>query len=283
MRIPNKLTDDFSITLNSIHRNVNQLYLDGISKQVQMQKVNVMLGDASITQQDTFEPQKVALFLEMLSRHLKTWSSQGIAKTDTDDLRRLHVQFTTQVDKFHLSCYVALQYHALPFYKCDDRIIKIKKQLIEIDEKVAQLKPTIEGKENLMLEQELTKRGKSGLNFEELLETMYNDEKLFSELVQKVDDLHKNYPEYYQAAERRGKLLVELNDMVVELYKMKYALIDQNKMMQGEEGLALHFDLEVVSKDERGGNISVDKIVPRSKEEIIQRFREIEKMFQDTV
>jgi hypothetical protein len=283
MRIPNNLTDDFSMTLNSIHRNVNQLYLDGISTQVQMQKVNVMLGDASITQQDTFEPQKVTLFFEMHSRHLKTWSSQGIANTDTDDLRRLHVQFTTQVDKYHLSCYVAVQYHALPFYKCDDRIIKIKKQLIEIDEKVAQLRPTIEGKENLMLEQELTKRGKSGLNFEELLETMYNDEKLFSELVQKVDDLHKDYPEYYQAAERRGKLLVELNDMVVELYKLKYALIDQNKMMQGEEGLALHFDLEVVNKDERNGNISVDKIVPRNREEIIERFREIEKAFQDAV
>ena len=282
MRIPNKLTDKFSIKLNGIYGNVSQLYLNAISKLVQMQKANVMLGDASVTQHDTFEPQKVAVFLEMLSRHPKNWSSQGIAKTDTDDLRRLHIQFTTSVDKYHLSCYLAIQYHALLFYKRDNRVINIKKQLIELDEKVTQLKPIIEAKQNVILEQELKKRSSDNLKFEELLETMYNDEKLFSELAQKVDEIQKSYPEYYQAAGQREKLLAELNEMVIELYRMKPVLVDQNKLMQGEEGAALHFDLEIVNKGERSGNIFVDKISARSRNIIITRFKEIEKALNDT-
>ena len=282
MRIPNNLTDKFSITLNNIYGNMSQLYLSAISKLVQLQKVDVMLGDASITQQDTFEPQKVAVFFEMLSRHLKSWSSQGIAKTDTDDLRRLHVQFTMSVDKYHLSCYLAIQYHALPFYKCDNRVINIKKQLMELDEMVAQLKPTIEDKENMLLEQELKKRGVDNLNFEELLETMYNDEKLFSELTQRIEEINKSYPEYYQAEGQREKLWTELNEMIIELYRMKPVLVDQNKLMQGEEGIAIHFDLEITNKGERGGNISINKIDTKSRKAIIDRFKEIEQALKGT-
>jgi len=281
MRIPNNLTDKFSTELNSVYGNVSKLYLNAISKFVQMQKVNVMLGDASVTQQDTFEPQKVAVFFEMLSRHLKNWSSQGIAKTDTDDLRRLHIQFTTSVDKYHLSCYLAIQYHALTFYKCDNKVINIKKQLIELDEKIAQLKPIIEAKQDVVLEQELRKRGAENLKFEELLETMYNDRKLFSELTQKVDEIQKSYPEYYEAVGQKEKLLTELNEMIIELYRMKPVLVDQNKLIQGEEGVALHFDLEVFNNDERSGNVSIDKIAARSRKVIIDRFEEIEKALKD--
>lgn len=279
MRVPNNLTDEFSNTLNKIYSNANKLYLDALSKHLQGQKANVMLGDASVTQQDTFDPKRVAAFLEQLSEHLEHWSSQGVAKTDTDDLRRLHIELVTQVDKYEISCYVAIQYHALPFYRCDNEVLEIKKQLIELDERIAQLKPVIESKKNLLLEGELRKRGMNDLDVHDLLVNMYNDEELFSDLAKRVHEIEENNPGYYQAMERKEKLLSKLNGMIIEVYSTKPLPIDQNQLIQGEEGAAIHLDLLAVNKNGgRSGIISLPKITEETKKIIIDRFREIEEV-----
>ena len=276
MRVPNNLTDNFFIRLNNIYGNLSQLYLKAIMHQVQTQKVNVMFADASVTQQETFEPQKVALFFEILGTQLRNWTSQGIAKTDTDDLKRLHVQFTTSIDRYHLSCYLGVQYHALPFYKFDKAIMNIQKEIMELDEKAAQIKQGIDSKENLALAEELKKRGISDLGFEEMLETMYNDQELFSELMQKVTEIEKLYPDYGQITKRRDELVSELKNMIIELYRTKPVLIDHNKLAQGEEGATIYFDLEVVNKGERIGNFAIEKIPPKTKKAIVDRIKEVE-------
>lgn len=279
MRIPSNLTDEFSITLNRIYANTSKLYLDDISKLVQVRKVNTMLNDASVTQQETFEPQGVTAFFEQLGRRLEHWSSQGIEKTDTDDMRRLHLQLNTSVGKYELSCYLAIQYHALPFYRCDSEVIEMKKKLVELDERIAELGPAIEKMKNALLEEELRKRGMGDLNIQDLLVTMYNDEKLFSALAQKVQEIEESNPGYYQAMEERERLLARLNGMIFEVYRIKPALIDQNGLLQGEEGAALHFDLQVLNKDGgRSGRLSMAKVQEESKETIIERFREIEEV-----
>lgn len=276
MRVPNNFTDNFFIRLNNIYGNLSQLYLKAIMHQVQTQKVNVMFADASVTQQETFEPQKVALFFEILGRQLRNWTSQGIAKTDTDDLKRLHVQFTTSIDRYHLSCYLGIQYHALPFYKFDKAIMNIQKEIMELDEKATQIKQGIDSKENLALAEELKKRGISDLGFEEMLETMYNDQELFSELTQKVTEIEKLYPDYGQITKRRDELVSDLKNMIIELYRTKPVLIDHNKLAQGEEGATIYFDLEIVNKGERSGNFAIEKIPPKTKKAIVDRIKEVE-------
>ncbi|MFQ5920657.1 MAG: hypothetical protein ACE5JV_01410, partial [Nitrososphaerales archaeon] len=67
-----------------------------------------------------------------------------------------HMQLVAQVDnKYELSCYLAIQYHALYFYRCDKEVIEIKKELFGLDERIASLKPNMESKQNLLLEEEL--------------------------------------------------------------------------------------------------------------------------------
>jgi hypothetical protein len=276
MRIPNKLTDEFSIQLNNLYNSISQKYLENIKNHVQLQKVNVMLADASVTQQDTFEPQNVAMFYEMLSRKMKEWPSQGIAKTDTDDLRRLHVLFTTLIENYSLSCYLGIQYHALPFYKLDDKVKDIQMEIMELDEKVTATREGIAVKENAAIEDVLRNRNITNLGFEEMLETIYNDEQLYNELTRKVSDIENSHPEYLKMVERKDALVEELKNMIIELYRTKLFLLDHNQLMQGEEGVAVYFDLEVIKKDEKSGAIEIEKIPPKIKQDIIGRFEKVE-------
>ncbi len=281
VRIPNNLTDELSAQLNSIYGNISQRYLDTIRKQIRLQKVMVMLADANVTQQDTFDPHNVAMFYEMLSRNLKNWSSQGIEKTDTDDLRRLHVLFTTSIEKYSLSCYFGMQYHALLFYKLDNRIKDIQTEIMLLDEKVAVMKQDIASKENNVVEEELKKRGMDSLGFEETLEIMYNDEKLYNELTSKISNIESKNPEYLQMAKKRDGLVEELKGLIIELYRTSPVLVDYNKLMQGEEGVTVYFDLEVIKKGEKIGAVEIEKIAPNIKQTIIDRFREMELVLKE--
>ena len=221
------------------------------------------------------------MFYEMLSRNLKNWSSEGIEKTDTDDLRRLHVLFTTSIEKYSLSCYFGMQYHALPFYKLDNRIKDIQTEIMLLDEKVVVMKQDIASNENNVVEEELKKRGMDSLGFEETLEIMYNDEKLYNELTSKISNIESNNPEYLQMTKKRDELVEELKGMIIELYRTSPVLVDYNKLMQGEEGVTVYFDLEVIKKGEKIGTVEIEKIAPKIKQTIIDRFREMELVLKE--
>ena len=276
VRIPNDFTDEFSMQLNKLYSDISQQYFENVKIQIQPQKVNVMLADANVTQRDTFDPQKVIMFYEILAKKMKNWSSQGIAKTDTDDLKRLHVLFIILIENYSLSCYFGIQYHALPFYKFDDKIKSIQIEIMELDEKIAKIKEEKSSKENAILEEELKRREIANLGFEEMLETMYNDEYLYNELARKVDDIENNNPEYLKMIKRRDNLLEELNNMVIHLYRTSSALLGYNQLMQGEEGMAVYFDLEIIKKGEKTGTIEIEKISPKIKEVIKDMFKEVE-------
>ena len=276
MRIPNKLSDEFSIQLNNLHSNISQKYLEIVKKELQPQQVNVMLADASVTQHDTFDPKKITKFYEMLAGKMKNWSSQGIAETDRPDLKRPHVLFATLIENYSLSSYFGIQYHALPFYKLDNRIKDIQIEIMELDDKVATTKGEISRKENAVLEEELSKRDIANLGFEEMLTTMYNDQQLYNELTRKVDDIESDNPGYLDMIERKDELVTELKNMIIELNRLSLVLVDHNQLMTGEEGVAVYFDLEVIRKGEKSGTIEIVKISSTVKKTIKDRFEEVE-------
>ncbi|MEM2759288.1 MAG: hypothetical protein QXU32_03210 [Nitrososphaerales archaeon] len=275
MRIPNNLTDEFSIQLTKTHHDISQRYLHAIRKQIRHTKVSVMLADARVTEHDTFDPHDVALFYEMLSARLQNWSSRPIEKTDAGDLRRLHTLFTTSIEKYNLSCYYGVQYHSLLFYKFDSRIKDIQTDITLLDEKITMMKEEIAGKENAVLEKEFEERGMANLAFEKTVEIVYNDEKLYKELTDKIDEIERNNPEYLRITEKRDKLVEELKNMIIELHRITPVLIDYNKLMQGEEGVTVYFDLEIERQGEKSGVINVEKIPRKVKQIIIDRLKEM--------
>lgn len=275
------MDDQFSGQLNQIYSNMSRKYLEIITGLAKPERVKVMLADAGVTEQETFDPKRIQFLFELLRRNLENWTSDGISKTDTDDLRRLHMHINTKVQKYIITCYFALQYHALPYYKFDSRIKDIQVQIMELDEKIEAMRQQLAEQQNAVIEKELSRRKIEGLDFEKTLEMLYNDQSLYDQLVAMTDHIEKEKPEYIEMTKQRDGLVKNLKDMVIELYRTSPVLIGHNQLMQGEEGATLYFDIELVrGKEDRIGAIEPTKIPDNVKDLITRKFNDVSETLQ---
>ena len=125
MRLPLKGDDYFIREVNAAFESIREAYLNALKPQVVMKKVNVMLGDGSVVQSDTFEKHKVILFYQQMIKSLKGWVTTGVSNSNTDDLHRLYCSISQEVGKYNIHGYFGIQFHALPYYKVEKRVIEI--------------------------------------------------------------------------------------------------------------------------------------------------------------
>lgn len=248
MRLPLKGTGDACDRLNPLIESVQQAYLEAIGPAIRLQSVNAMLGDGTITQTDTFDPANVRKFYQRLATGLSAngWSISDVASSETEDLHRLFFQVSKEFEKYHLSGYFGVQFHALPYYKVDRRVIEIQKELSRIADEAGVIFGEMSGAADKALRLELEKKGYADLEFQELFTKMFDDEKLVQELDSKASAVEQNFPKFEEIRTRKAVLFGELNDLLVHLYQTSPVLIDHNKQMQGEEGVTTFFDLEVI-------------------------------------
>lgn len=246
MRAPFKGDDYFCSQVNAAVQEVEQAYLEAIGPAIAMQRVSAMLGDGTVTQADTFDPQNVQMFYQRLATELKGWVFSGILKSATEDLHRLYCQFTKEVGRFYISGYFGVQFHVLPYYRVDRRVIELQKELAEIAEEATTIFKDMSGAADKALAAELQKRGFANLDFQELFTKMFDDEKLVQELDQKASAVESQFPEFEELGNKKNRLFSELSDLLIELYQTAPVIIDYNRLMQGEEGVTSYFDIEVI-------------------------------------
>ena len=247
MRVPNKGEDYFCRRVNAATENVQKTYLEAIKPAIVMRQANAMLGDGTVTQAHTFEPHSVQIFYQKLSNAIEGWTFNGIFESATEDLHRLYSQFTKEAGKFYLSGYFGIQFHVLPYYRVDKSLLEIQKELAIIADKSTSILSTIANSADLALAAELEKKGHINLGFEELFAKMFEDEKLVEDLDKKAIAIENQFPEFGKLRNKRAELLSQLNDLIVEFYHTSPVLIDYNRLMQGEEGVAAYFDIEVIN------------------------------------
>jgi hypothetical protein len=246
MRLPLKGTDYFSKEVNAAFENIQAEFLEAVKPAISMQKSHAMLGDGTVTQTDTFDPQNVQTFYQRLTNKMEGWLAGGISKSVTEDLHRLFCQFNKDVgNKYYISGYFGIQFHALPYYKADRRVIEIQKELAKIADDATALYGGIRESADKALAQELERRGMAGMDFEGLFSKMFEDEKLAEELDKKAASV-KGQAEFQKMGERKNALFAELNDLMIELYQTSAVPIDYNRLMQGEEGACTYFDIELI-------------------------------------
>jgi len=246
VRAPFKGDDYFCRQVNAAAQQVEQAYLEAIGSAIAMQKASAMLGDGTVTQADTFDPQNVQMFYQRLANELKDWVFSGILKSATEDLHRLYCQFTKEVGRFYISGYFGVQFHVLPYYRVDRRVIEIQKELAKIADEATTIFKDMSRAADKALAAELEKRGFTNLDFQELFTKMFDDEKLVQELDQKAAAVESQFPEFEELGQRKSRLFSELNDLLIELYQTSPVIIDYNRLMQGEEGITSYFDIEVI-------------------------------------
>ena len=244
MRIPFKADDYFSNEVNSAFEYVQDAYLEGAKIHLETSEMPVMLGDGSISQSTTFDLSKIIAYFEKLIDSLDGWASSGISKSNTDDLHRLYFQISLHISKYHIYGYFGIQFHTLPYYTVNKRVIEIQKELSKIAEKAANIFSLLSEKGNTMVLHELRKLGYSELEFEELFTKLFEDQELVRALERKAQSLEEQLPEFEQMRMSKNQLYAELNNLLIEVYQISPVLIDYNRMMQGEEGLVTYFDVE---------------------------------------
>lgn len=246
MRIPFKTDDYFSNEVNSAFEHVQDAYLDGAKIYLETSEMPVMLGDGSISQSTTFDLSRIITYFEKLINSLNGWASSGISKSNADDLHRIYFQVSQHISKYHIYGYFGIQFHTLPYYRVNKRVIEIQKELSQIAEKAANIFSLLSEKGNTMVLHELQKLGYSELEFEELFTILFEDQELVRALERKAQSLEEQLPEFEQMRLSKNQLYTELNDLLIEVYQISPVLIDYNRMMQGEEGLVTYFDVETI-------------------------------------
>ena len=251
MRAPIKGDDYFCRQVNAAAGKVQEAFLEAIKPAIVTRQANAMLGDGTITGVDTFDPENVRNYFQKLGNTLEGWTFSGILESATEDMHRVYSRFTKEADRFYISVYLGIQFHVLPYYRVDRRVIEVQRELANIEGIASSFLSKMSGIGDRVLATELEKRGFSNLEFEELFVKIFDDEKLAEQLNEKTAVIESQFPEFKEMRNRKSELLSELNNMLVSFYQTSPVLIDYNRLMQGEEGITNYFDIEFIKNNKK--------------------------------
>ncbi|MGE0242479.1 MAG: hypothetical protein AB7F53_00550 [Nitrososphaeraceae archaeon] len=253
MRLPLKGNDYFVKSVNETVETVNEGFVRFLKPKLQMKKVDVMLGDGTITNTETFDPKEIVNeFRRILEKLNDNWSFTDVSNFKTEDLSRMYFQITCNTDKFYIYGYFGIQFHTLQYYKVDKQVLKIQKELIKLNEDVSESFISLADKGNTIIGEELRRQGMDNLSFEELFTKMYENSSLMNNLEQKALTLEKRFPQIQDSENKREQLISQLNDMVIELYRITPVRMEYNGLMQGEEGIVSYFEIETIKNKKTG-------------------------------
>ena len=285
MRLPLKDSDYFVTKVNETVKTIDDEFFDFLKPKLQMKKVDVMLGDGTITTAETFDPIEITNEFRRILQSLKDWTFTDISESKTEDLYRLYFQITCNVDKFYIYGYFGIQFHVLNYYKLDKEVIKIQRELIKLNQDVSDSFISLADKGNALIEEELRRQGLDNLSFEELFSKLYGNSNLMDSLEQKVLKLEKGFPIVQDSENKREQLISELTDMIIKLYHIMPVKIDYNKLMQGEEGVVSYFEIEIIKNKKTGKrepyldtkkfNKDITEIVTSKLSEIVLSLKEL--------
>ncbi|MPZ06998.1 MAG: hypothetical protein GEU26_11395 [Nitrososphaeraceae archaeon] len=253
MRLPFKDTKNSNVQeINSIFYRVGECFIRSISPSISMREVNVMLADGTVTQAPTFDIGSVTKFYENLIRSLSGWQSFGISRSQIEDLNRIYCELRKSVGKYDVKGYFGIQFHALPFYQVNKKVLDVQRNLRRLENESIQSYSQISQQADNVIREELSYRGLENLSEEEVFKNLLENEGLYGDLVKKAETIESGFPQYLDIDYQKKQLFKELEDLVIELYQVSPVLIDYNKLMQGDAGVALYVDVGTIKNEKTG-------------------------------
>ena len=274
MRLGSRSSNDFIQILNEKNESIQKLYLPKMIDITKMIDVKVMMGDSTITDQKTFDPKQVSDYFQKINDSLKEWSIQDVSITNNQDVRRVFTKFEITEGSYLISGHLSLQFHVLLFYKPDQRVIDCQKELAEIVDLTKNEQEQLSDNSDQLVLKKLKEMGYKDFDHQKLFEVFYeNDEfreKVFAE-IQKDAGV-----DFQELSEKKTKLFSELDSLLLETYQTSPVLIDDPRLVSGEEGCLLSLDLEFIKNSNREGVFDPRKISDTVKENILKRLTELE-------
>ncbi len=253
---------------------IRQLFLGHIKNLTRRVSVKVMLGDGTISEQESFDPANIRRFYEVILKKLDGWTTNGVGSTTDQDLRRSFIKFEASFGKYVLSCHMSLQYHALLFYKPEHRVIEIQKELVEISNVTKQLQEERAPKNDKDIEEKLKAEGYENLDQQKIFEILFEHDELTHRLTRMLESSQNKINEFIG---KQDILLKELDNLLIEIYHTTPLLIDEVKMIAAEEGCLCVFNLEHMKNGNKEGDVNLTKIPSKVKNDLLNQMDEIVK------
>jgi len=276
VRLGTRSSNEFIQQLNQKNEVLQNLFLTKMTDLTKMIDTKVMMGDSTITEQKTFDPKQVTDYFQKIISNLKDWSIQDVSITNNEDIRRIFTKFEIMEGNYLISGHISLQFHVLLYYKPNQRVLDCQKELSEIVDLTKNNEQQISDNSDQFVLNKLKEMGYKDFDHQKLFEIFYeNDEfreKVYAEIEKDAG------VDFQELSEKKTKLFNELDSLLIETYQTSPVLIDDNRLITGEEGCLCTIDLEFVKNKNREGLFDPRKISDLVKENIFKRLDEFEKI-----
>jgi len=273
MRIGSKSENEFFLKLNKRNEIIQENFLKLIDNATKTCVTKVMLGDSTVKEVNTFDPKNVECFFNNIINSLNGWESQGISYSYNDDVRRIFTKLEVRESNYVVSMHVSLQFHVLLYYKPVQKVIDLQKELSEIIDKTSTSDSKYSDEGNKIILQKLQDIGYDKINEQNLFELFYNDENLSKILSEKIEGNQED--EIIEFNNKKKDLLNQLDDLLLETFQMSLVLIDEQRLVNGEEGCLCNIDLEYIENNSKQGLFDLDLLNDKSQEKIETRIKQI--------
>ncbi|MDC0172101.1 hypothetical protein OAK02_04730, partial [Candidatus Nitrosopelagicus sp.] len=233
---------------------------------------DVMLGDSTTKKVETFDIKNVETFFGRFESYLSEWNSQGVTYSSDEDLRRIFTKAEIRIGDYILSLHASLQYHVLLYYKPIQRVIELQKKLAELINNNGNSESKYEEEGERLIIEKLKEFGFKDMPKQELFELFYNDEELAKKIKKMIDD---SQPEVVDVQGQKNELFRELDNLLLETFHTTSVMIDEQKLVNGEEGCLCNIDLEYVDNGAKQGLVDATLIDEKNKILIKQNITKI--------
>ena len=272
MRIGNPTNNEFFLELNQINEKIQEEYLKKISYETRTVDCSVMLGDSTTKNVKTFDIKNMEVFFGRFDSNLLEWNSQGVTYSSDEDLRRIFTKSELKIGNYILSLHVSLQYHVLLYYKPIQEVIDLQKKLAELIDTNGNSESKYEDEGDRLIIEKLNELGFKDMPKQELFELFYNDEELAAKIKKMID---QSQPEVVDIQSQKNQLFKELDNLLLETFHTTSIVIDEQKLVNGEEGCLCNIDLEVIDNGAKQGLIDASLINEDTKFRIKQGIKKI--------
>ena len=272
MRIGNPTNYELFLELNKINEDIQKGFLKKIIQETRTVDCNVMLGDSTTKNIKTFDIKNVESFFGRFQSGLSQWNSQGITYSSDKDLRRIFTKSEIKIGNYILSLHASLQYHVLLYYKPVQKVIELQKKLAELIGEGGNSESKYEEESDRLIIEKLNELGFKDMPKQGLFELFYNDEELAKKIKKMIDD---SQPEVIDSQGQKNQLFKELDNLLIEIFHTTSVLIDEQKLVNGEEGCLCNIDLEYIDNGSKQGLFEASIIDEQDKQLIKQNIMKI--------
>ena len=277
MRVGAKSDNEFLELLNQKNQAIQEKFLQNIEKLTKPVSIKVMLGDSTVKDEKTFDPKTIEEFYRKFIIELDEWENQKISTSYNDDVRRIFVKFQISIGNYLLSLHMSLQFHVLLYYQTDNLVLDTQKELAKIIDQTKDYDTNLANNGNKIILDKLRGMGFNDIEPQKLFEKFYNDEMLQEKIYQQINDSIDASSK--ELTKKKSELLKKLDSMLIETYQTTPILIDDNRLINGEEGCLCNFDLEKITNDHKEGTIDISELSNDNVEEkILHRLAQVYKI-----